>query len=327
MIHTSNESYLCTATRTLTPTTRVTLVTGIIYIDLAVTAHLCVSVPPVQLIRPQLFTMNALASSSSSDEPPFRPPSPRRSGHASRFLISMRKSISQNLLTPSRKRNTDHLVSEPYLLFHMILIHSILAVQHGGIGMYSTLEERNPSVPPRMHPRYRESSPTRPTIEQIAMGLHVSRTPHLRHPCHQPHSSPSSPSHIRHPHNTHDPSALYRPTHSLPPPPSRSSLKKISTATTLNTHPPKSFASLGASPSSSTITSVGASDGTRSLLSLKFRISKLIRGYRSTPISPCITSVASSGSGSEGTRPTTPRKSVRFSTSVLALDNGNATES
>lgn len=271
--------------------------------------------------------MNALASSSSSDEPPYLPQSPRRSRHASRILISMRKSISQSLLTSSRKKNTDHLVSEPcYHLLHMILIHSILAVQHGGIGMYSTLEERNP---PRMHPRYRESSPTRPTIEQIAMGLHVSHTPHLRNPCHQPHSSPSSPSHIRHPHNTHDPSALYRPTHSLPPPPSRSSLKKISTTTTLHTQPPKSVASLGASPSSSTVTSIGAvtPDGTRSLLSLKFRISKLILGYRSIPISPRIASVASSGSGSEGTRPTTPRKSVRFSTSVLVLDNGNAADS
>jgi len=189
--------------------------------------------------------------------------------------------------------------------------------------MYSTPEERNPYAPPRMHPRYRESSPSRPTIEQIAMGLHVSCTPHLRNQCHQPHSAPSSPSHIRHPHHAHDLSTLHRPTHSLPPPPSRSSLKKTSTTTTLNGPPPKSTALLGASPSTSTITSTGPTtpEGTLSALSLKHSMSKFIFGYRSAPSSARITSVASSGSGSEGTRPTTPRKAVRFSTSVLALDN------
>jgi hypothetical protein len=177
-----------------------------------------------------------------------------------------------------------------------------------------------------MHSRYRESSASRPTIEQIAMGLHVSRTPHLRNPGHTPHSSPSSPSHVRYPNHAHDLSALRRPTHSLPPPPSRSSLKKSSTSTTLNNLPPKSITSLGPSPSSSTIAStVAAADCERSLLSLKLRMSKLILGYRSIP--PRIALVASSGSGSEGTRPTTPRKSVRFSTSVLVLDNENITNS
>jgi len=190
--------------------------------------------------------------------------------------------------------------------------------------MYSTLEERSSYVPPRMHPRYRESSTSRPTIEQIAMGLHVSRTPHLRNPCHQPHSSPSSPSHIRHP-NARDLPAPHRPTHSLPPPPSRSSLKKTCTSTTLHSPPPKSITSLGAS---STITSPGATaDGGRTLLSLKLRVSKLLLGYRSTPTSSRITSMGSSGSGSEGTRPTTPRKSVRFSTSVLVLDDEHITDS
>ncbi|OJA09542.1 hypothetical protein AZE42_01148 [Rhizopogon vesiculosus] len=253
--------------------------------------------------------MNALASSSSTDNPPLPPQNPRRSGNASRFLLSMRKSISHSLLIPSRKRNPDHL--------------------RGGIGMYSTLEERDPYVPPRMHSRYRDSSPSRPTIEQIAMGLHVSRTPHLRNPCHQAHSAPSSPSHIRHPHNAYEPTAPHRPTHSLPPPPSRSSLKKINASTTVNSHPLTSIPSLGATPSSSTIasTSIATPDGARSLLSLKFRMSKLMLGYRSTPMSPRIKSGASSGSGSEGTRPTTPRKSVRFSTSVLALDNESVKDS
>jgi hypothetical protein len=264
-----------------------------------------------------------MLASSSSDNPPLRPQNPRRSGNASRFLLSMRKSIAHTLLPPSKKRNAAPLVSKPSNLPHMIPIHSPYALQRGG--MCSTLEEGDPHVPPRMHTRYKESFATRPTIEQIAMGLHVSHTPHLRNPRHQLHSAPSSPSHVRHPH---DPPALHRPTHSLPPPPSRSSLKKAGTSTTLNSHPPKLIASLGASPSSSTIsTSAATPDGARSLLSLKFRMSKLILGYRSAPTSPQIASMASSGSGSEGTRPTTPRKSVRFSTSVLALDDENVTDS
>ncbi|KAG1746608.1 uncharacterized protein EDB91DRAFT_1219620 [Suillus paluster] len=244
--------------------------------------------------------MNALASSSQAspnDKPLSRPQSPRLTGTASRFFISMGKSISHSLLTSPRKRHADN--------------------SRGGIGMYSTPEERNPYVQSRMHARYRESSASRPTIEQIAMGLHLSCTPHLRNPCHQSHSAPSSPSHIRYPH---DSSALHRPTHSLPPPPSRSSLKKTSTS---NGPRPNSIALLGESPSTSTITSTGPAtpDGARSVLSLKHRMSKLILGYRSAPSSARIISAASSGTGSEGTRPTTPRKSVRFSTSVLALEN------
>ncbi|KAG1739972.1 hypothetical protein EDB19DRAFT_1895379 [Suillus lakei] len=143
--------------------------------------------------------------------------------------------------------------------------------------MYSTPEERNPYVHSRIHARYRDSAAaSRPTIEQIAMGLHVSCTPHLRNPCHHRHSAPSSPSHMR---------------------------KESSTAL------------IGPSPSTSTINSAGPAtpDGPRSL----------ILGYRSSSSPARVTSIASSGSGSEGTRPTTPRKSVRFSTSVLALDNEN----
>lgn len=254
--------------------------------------------------------MNALASSShvsTSDKNPSRQQSPGLGGTASRFFVSMRKSISHSLLASPRKRHADNL--------------------RGGVGMYSTPEERNPYVQPRMHARYRESAASRPTIEQIAMGLHVSCTPHLRNPCHHRHSAPSSPSHIRYPH---DSSAMHRPTHSLPPPPSRSSLKKTITSTTLNCPPPSSIALLGPSPSTSTINSAGPAtpDGARPMLSLKHRMSKLILGYRSasSPVAR-VTSLASSGSGSEGTRPTTPRKSVRFSTSVLELDDQNVKHS
>lgn len=249
--------------------------------------------------------MNALASSShvsTNDKLQSRQQSPGLGGTASRFFVSMRKSISHTLLTSPRKRHAGNL--------------------RGGIDMYSTPEERNTYVHPRMHARYRDSAASRPTIEQIAMGLHVSCTPHLRNPCHHRHSAPSSPSHIRYPR---DSSPFHRPTHSLPPPPSRSSLKKTSTGTTLNCPPPSSTALIRPSPSTSTITSAGPAtpDGTRSVRSLKHRISKLLLGYRSASLPVRDTSIASSASGSEGTRPTTPRKSVRFSTSVLALDNEN----
>lgn len=246
------------------------------------------------------LTMNALASSShvsTNDKPQSRQQSSGLGGTASRFFVSMRKSISHTLLTSPRKRHADNLR-----------------------GMYSTPEERNPHVHPRMPARYRDSAAPRPTIEQIAMGLHVSCTPHLRNPCHHRHSAPSSPSHIRYPR---DSSAPHRPTHSLPPPPSRSSLKKTSISTTLNCNPLSSTALIRPSPSTSTINSAGpaTSDGPRSVRSLKHRMSKLILGYRSASLPARVISIASSGSGSEGTRPTTPRKSVRFSTSVLALDN------
>ncbi|KAG1808647.1 uncharacterized protein BJ212DRAFT_641947 [Suillus subaureus] len=252
--------------------------------------------------------MNALASSSqvqvsTNNKPQSRQQSPAGlGGTASRFFISMRKSISHTLLTSPRKRHADNL--------------------RGGIGMYSTPEERNSHVHPRMHARYRDSAASRPTIEQIAMGLHVSCTPHLRNPCHHRHSAPSSPSHIHYPR---DSSALHRPTHSLPPPPSRSSLKKTSNSATLNCPPLSSTALIRPSPSTSTINSGGpiTPDSPRSVRSIKQRMSKLILGYRSASSPTRVISIASSGSGSEGTRPTTPRKSVRFSTSVLALDNEN----
>ncbi|KAH9930225.1 uncharacterized protein B0H18DRAFT_993859 [Fomitopsis serialis] len=54
-------------------------------------------------------------------------------------------------------------------------------------GMYSTPEESRPPMPSP----YSVRDAPRPTIQQIAMGLHVSRTPHLRSP--RTTSPPSSP--------------------------------------------------------------------------------------------------------------------------------------
>ncbi|KIJ20919.1 hypothetical protein PAXINDRAFT_95901 [Paxillus involutus ATCC 200175] len=253
--------------------------------------------------------------SHRQNPPPPRPLSPGVASTASRLLFSMRKSFSYSS-TPRRK------ISET-----------------PRTGMYSTPEERHPRNPSRApRSRYPDTSSHRPTIEQIAMGLHVSRTPHFR-PIGTPlqrHSVPSSPSrrninavihasdvpsHPYGPRNASTSALQHAVPHSLPPPPSRSSMKRPSTSTSTLGPPQQPFLSSGA-PSTSTVTSGGPAtpDSSRPVLSLKSRISKLIPGYR--PSSPSSLGRPSSftSSGSGDTRPTTPRKAVRFSTSVLAVD-------
>ena len=207
--------------------------------------------------------------------------------------------------------------------------------------MYSTPEERHPYAPPRVtRSRYTDASSERPTIEQIAMGLHISRTPHLRsgnpvqrHPPLSPPSLrrivniPSNTAHIPllcHPHGTHDPQPTQqqRKQHCLPPPPPRSSMKKptLSTSTLIppQHQPPPLFS---ASRSTSTVTSTGPlTPDAWSVRSLKLRMSKFIPGYRPSTAASVDRSSTFTSSGSDATRPATPRKAVRFSTSVLALD-------
>ncbi|KIO10840.1 hypothetical protein M404DRAFT_128881 [Pisolithus tinctorius Marx 270] len=182
--------------------------------------------------------------------------------------------------------------------------------------MYSTPEERHPYTPSRViRPRYIDASSERPSIEQIAMGLHISRTPHLRsgNPV-QRHSPLSSPSLRR----------LQRQRHSLPPPPRRSSMKKTTASSSTLDPPQKTPTLLSASPSASTVTSGGPlTPGSWSVRSLRMRMSKYIPGYHRTSVTVASIDRASTftSSGSDATRPTTPRKSVRFSTSVLALND------
>ena len=207
--------------------------------------------------------------------------------------------------------------------------------------MYSTPEERHPYTPPRVaRSRYTDASSERPTIEQIAMGLHISRTPHLRsgNPV-QRHSLMTSPSlrrivnippntaHIplhSHPHGTHDPQPTQqeRKQHCLPPPPTRSSMKKTSVSTSTLTPRQQPSPLFSASPSISTITSAGPlTPDSWSVRSFKRRMSKFIPGYRPPSMAASIDrSSTFTSSGSDATRPATPRKAVRFSTSVLALD-------
>ncbi|KAF9240693.1 hypothetical protein BU15DRAFT_87579 [Melanogaster broomeanus] len=243
-------------------------------------------------------------SSDHQNPPSPRPLSPGVAGTASRLLFSMRKSFSHSSSSSLRRKTAEH---------------------PRAAGMYSTPEERHPYNPLRAaRSRHPDTSSGRPTIEQIAMGLHVSRTPHLR-PIGNPlqrHSVPSSPSrrHLSaaihapdhlplHPYDPHGAafSALqHRTRQSLPPPPSRSSMKRSSASSSPLAPPQLPFISSRASPST-------------------FRMSKLIPGYRpSSASSPATSSLGRTSSftssGSNDTRPTTPRKAVRFSTSVLALD-------
>lgn len=77
------------------------------------------------------LTMNALASSShvsTNDKPQSRQQSSGLGGTASRFFVSMRKSISHTLLTSPRKRHADNLVSKHLYSFQPILIIILYSV-------------------------------------------------------------------------------------------------------------------------------------------------------------------------------------------------------
>ncbi|EDR14012.1 uncharacterized protein LACBIDRAFT_305356 [Laccaria bicolor S238N-H82] len=182
--------------------------------------------------------VNDLGSESSSK---------RSSRTASRLMTSVRRSF-----TPTNKQHQNI---------------SILA-------MRSTPEETQPLPLPQFRDPLYISSP--PTIEQIAMGLHISRTPHLR----PPRNSQSMPPNIRRSSSI-----------PIPPPPTRSSLKQPATTLTSSISTPP-FSS--ASASSTTITSINpptpqSGSGRSSPFSFpKFRMSRFLPGTRasSAPSSP-----------------------------------------
>ncbi|KAH0836702.1 hypothetical protein J3R83DRAFT_8425 [Lanmaoa asiatica] len=220
----------------------------------------------------------------------------------------------------------------------MPILHSLTLHSAQRAAMYSTPEERHAYDTSRARAGPSRYLDSRPTIEQIAMGLHVSRTPHLRPVPNPPHrhslptplprrnlNTPIQPP-CAPPDNLHDTStssSQYRTRHSLPPPPSRSSMKKTSPSASTLTQPQQPSLSSGVPPSTSMVTSGSpvTPGSTRPLSSLRVRMSKFIPGYR--PLSlPFSFGRASSftSSASDSTRPATPRKAVRFSTSVLAID-------
>ncbi|KDQ61403.1 hypothetical protein JAAARDRAFT_30837 [Jaapia argillacea MUCL 33604] len=225
----------------------------------------------------------------------------------------------------------------------------------GRNGMYSTPEESSPA-PSTPSFRYTDTPETRITPEQIAMGLHLSRTPHLRHvsasasqhtqsdpAIYLPNLTPRSrsPSSRYHHHGYH-----HQPRRStaslLPPPPARSSMKKSSTDTSASTPPiastPRSASTASLSASTSTVATSNAPSTPRSTRELfrplKLRIPKFMPGSKnsiSTTTSMSDTLSRSSSSrkvsfaagesatslGSGSLSSETPRKTVRFTATVV----------
>src|SRR6266511_5411545 len=157
--------------------------------------------------------------------------------------------------------------------------------------MLSTQEES--TVTPPSH-QFRDPDPatSRPTIEQIAMGLHLSRTPHLRPLSSSPYAFPQRNT-VPVPTRSHDhrSSPII-----LPPPPSRSSMKK-STITSSSSSPVVCTPFSSASASTTTVTSVTPSAGNppKSFAGLKFRMARFLPHNRSSsaPASPIGSPLAS----------------------------------
>ncbi|KAJ4469581.1 hypothetical protein J3R30DRAFT_3551232 [Lentinula aciculospora] len=201
-------------------------------------------------------------------------PETNRSNKTSRIMSSVKRSISGSYPPTPKKQ---------------------LPVETTNVmGMYSTPAERTVQHSARIKRQDPYSSP--PSIEQIAMGLHISRTPHFRPP-----SVPNHPFSQRH---------VTIP----PPPPSRSAMKKpgkaSSSSPSLEPH----------SISSTTVTSSNLPStprSNRSLLSLKLRMSRLLP----SPQSSVPSTTLPSPTASSVTNFVPPKKAVRFSTSTLDLSN------
>ncbi|KAF8074727.1 hypothetical protein FPV67DRAFT_1474731 [Lyophyllum atratum] len=158
-------------------------------------------------------------------------------------------------------------------------------------GMVSTPAER--TLPTSTRYRDYNDSP-RPTIEQIAMGLHTSRTPHLR-------PLSRSPS----PYSRRSASPLV-----LPPPPARSSLKQPTAAKFAQNTP--------ASASSTTVTSKNPpapKASTNSITSIKVRMARFLPRSRTASAPPSMLSSATS-SPRASAEFHAPKKAVRFSTQL-----------
>lgn len=160
---------------------------------------------------------------------------------------------------------------------------------------------------------FRQPDPSfsRPTVEQIAMGLHVSRTPHLR-PLHS-----ARPLHT----NFHDAPSRRPTSPSIPPPtPIRSSLKMPPTSnSTSSTGVGPALPLLPASASSTTVASntpATPHSSNRSLMSLKFRVSRFLPGLRAASAPSSLYSSPHDCTADIQA----PRKAVRFSTQVVEVD-------
>ncbi|KAH7870405.1 uncharacterized protein C8R40DRAFT_646166 [Lentinula edodes] len=221
----------------------------------------------------------ALRSSKASSYFPTPELVINRSNKTSRIMSSVRKSlfISHPATQNSKKQ---------------LPIDSANAMS-----IYSTPAERTIQHSTRIKRQDPYASP--PSIEQIAMGLHISRTPHLRPP---PVSNNLFP-------GDHTPIPL-------PPPPSRSAMKKTGQPNSL---PPS------LDPHSVSSTTIASSNlpptprSNRSLLSLKLRMSRLLSSNQSSSMPPSTLPSPTASSQDTATNFVPPRKAVRFSTSTLDL--------
>ncbi|KAJ8092988.1 hypothetical protein PM082_011308 [Marasmius tenuissimus] len=158
--------------------------------------------------------------------------------------------------------------------------------------------------------RFRRHDPSLspPTVEQIAMGLHLSRTPHLRgHAPNQFHNHPGG-----------FPRSISLP---LPPPPARSAMKK--------THAPSGAAGMNPglaapSASSTTITSLSTPHSSNtansvSLTSLKSRMTRLLISSKGNSVTAASTTVSPRTSMSDPD--VSQKKAVRFFVDPQQMSN------
>ncbi|KAI0352143.1 hypothetical protein OH77DRAFT_1498179 [Trametes cingulata] len=203
--------------------------------------------------------------------------------------------------------------------------------------MYSTPAESSPPAPSQYS--FHDRPDTRPTIEQIAMGLHISRTPHaLPHRATQPIlptnrrvSESPRPSPHTHSHLLTRPSVHTRRASMsaivLPPPPARSSLKKSSRPPTAESSLLATSASDASLSTMTTLTSTAPPSTPRSVQSapatsfpgkLRMEMMRLLpnrKGSLSSSVRSDSTSALTPSSDDDSaTGELTPRKIVRFST-------------
>ncbi|KAJ3878341.1 hypothetical protein F5051DRAFT_406117 [Lentinula edodes] len=211
----------------------------------------------------------------------FSTPEPviNRSNKTSRIMSSMRKSLFSSY--PATQNSKKQLPVDSANAMSIYSTPAERTVQHS-----TKLKRQDPYAPP-------------PSIEQIAMGLHISRTPHLRPP--PVSNNPFSERHAPIP---------------LPPPPSRSAMKKPGKP---NSSPPS------LDPHSVSSTTIASSNlpstprSNRSLLSLKLRMSRLLPSNQSISVPPSTLPSPTTSSQDTATNFVPPRKAVRFSTSTLDL--------
>ncbi len=237
---------------------------------------------------------------TSSSEPSSSSPRP---GPASRLMLSVKRTLSSS--NGSRKRPPDYQVC---LICLCTLVYRSSYYPPQTPGLLSTLEES--STPPPLH-QFRDPDPVapRPTIEQIAMGLHVSRTPHLRPLGSSPYAF-SQRNTVPLSSRSHDHHII------LPPPPTRSSLKKPSTTlTSSSSSPAVSTPFLSASASTTTITSfTPSSQSAKPFAGIKSRMARFLPHTRSSSAPISITSSPLASPRNSMLETPQAKKAVRFHT-------------